>query len=100
MGAPPSKRLLRLPRRPAYRVWSVKTITIVALVVISLTATSVALLGKRSIFRETELTLALIALALFVFLAVGLYRGVRVRKRDLPNVEVKDLSVSDVADAL
>src|SRR5688500_3534760 len=89
------RRRLRLPRRAKYPIWSVKTITAYALVLILLTATCVFLLGKRSIFRDTELTLAIVSAALFVFLAVGLHHGVRVRRKDLPAAQMPDMPTPD-----
>src|SRR5688572_20119222 len=97
-----NKPLLRRPRlrRDSPRVWSIKTITVVAIFVVLLTAVSVFTLGKRSLFHETELTLAIIAAGLFVFLAVGLYRGVRVRRGDLPGTDVKDTRVGEIIDGI
>ncbi len=86
----------KFPKRVRYPVWSVKTITVTALFVTAVTAASVFLSGKRSVFVETELTLAIVAAALFVFLAVGLYRGVRVRRRDLPGTDVKGVSAENM----
>jgi hypothetical protein len=92
--------LLPIPRRVNYHVWSIRTITLVALAVVTVTAASVFLLGKGSLFRETELTLAIVAAALFVFLAVGLYRGVRVRRWDLPGAGVNNVSLGDIVEGL
>ena len=93
-------RLRRLPKRVRYPVWSVKTITVLAILVIALTATSVFLIGKKPLFYKTELTLAIIAAVLFAFLTVGLYRGVRVKRWDLPGVDVKGVSAGEVMDYL
>ena len=93
-------KLPRLPKRVRYPVWSVKTITAVAVFVLGVTAASVFLLGKRSVFAETELTLAIAAAALFVFLTVGLYRGVRVKRKDLPGVPVEGLEFADIGQHL
>jgi hypothetical protein len=90
----------RLWRRPTYRVWSIKTITIVALFVVVLTATSVFVFGKRSLFAETELTLVIIAAGLFLFLSVGLYRGIRVRRRDLPGIAASETPLKNVMDGM
>jgi hypothetical protein len=66
-----------------YPVWSAKSIALLALLALILSALLVYGLGKKSLFVETELTLAVIAAGLFVFLTVGLYRGVRIRKEQL-----------------
>jgi hypothetical protein len=89
-------RLPRIPKRVRYPVWSVKTITLLAILVIGLTATSVFVIGKKPLFYETELTLAIVAGVLFLFLAVGLYRGVRVKRWDLPGVDAKGVSMGDL----
>ena len=91
---------LRIPKRVRYPVWSVKTITVTALFVVTVTALSVFLLGKRSIFVETELTLGIVAAALFVFLAVGLYHGVRVRRRDVPTFDAPGVDFADLGNNL
>lgn len=89
-------RIPKFPRRVRYPVWSVKTITATTLFVVGVTAAPVFLAGKRSIFVETELTLAILAAALFAFLAVGLYRGVRVRRKDLPGTDVKGFGAENM----
>ena len=93
-------RLPRVPRRVRYPVWSVKTITVLAILVIALTATSVFLIGKKPLFYETELTLAIVAAVLFAFLSVGLYRGVRVKRRDLPGVDAKGVRLGEITEHL
>lgn len=94
------KPLLRVPHRTHYRVWSMRTITLVAIAVVTVTAVSVFLLGKGSLFRETGLTLAIVAAGLFVFLAVGLYRGVRVERWELPGVSNNTVDFGDVLESL
>jgi hypothetical protein len=94
----PRPRFPKLPRRARYRVWSVRTITALGLITAGLTAALVYGLGKRSIFVETELTLTIIAAALFVFLAASLYHGVRVRRRDIPG-EVTGVPIEKALDA-
>jgi hypothetical protein len=94
---PLPKPRIRIPHRVNYHVWSVKTITITALVVITVTALSVFLLGRGSLFRETELTLAIVAAGLFLFLTIGLHRGVRVKRWDLPGVSAKAVDIGDLA---
>jgi hypothetical protein len=91
------------PRGPImrrYPIWSVKTITIVAIFVIALTAIPIYLFGQLSLLVETDLTLACIAIGLFVFLAVGLYRGVRVRRKDLPETAINGIGLNQVTDSL
>jgi hypothetical protein len=90
----------RFPKRVRYPVWSVKTITVVAILVFALTAVSVFLIGKKPLFYETELTLAIIAGVLFVFLTAGLYQGVRVKRWDLPGVDTKGVSMGDLMEGL
>ena len=80
------RHILRRPRRP---VWSVKTAALVGVLVTGVTGAVIYLLGKRSLFAETELTLAAVSGVLFLFLAVGLYRGVRVRRRDVARLEFR-----------
>lgn len=93
-------RFPKIPKRVRFPVWSVRTITLTALSVLAVTAIAVFALGTRSLFVETELTLAIVAAALFVFLSVGLYQGARVRRWDLPAVEAKGVSFDDIAQNL
>src|SRR3954454_6841476 len=92
----PLLHVARLPHRVNYHVWSMRTITLVALTVVVVTAISVFLLGKGSLFRETELTLGIIAAALFVFLTFGLHRGATVKRWDLPGVDQNLVSMGDM----
>lgn len=72
---------------PRYLLWSPKAIAFISIPVVLITALLVFWLSSRSIFVELQITLSLIALGLFIFLAVGLYRGVRLEKpgkADLP----------------
>lgn len=78
--------------KPRLRVWSIKTVTVVALIVAALSAGSIFFFGHRSIFAETELTLGAIAMALFLFLTIGLYHGVRVRRRDIPSLTFQPIA--------
>jgi hypothetical protein len=98
MPKPPTQSRLHIPHRTNYHVWSIRTITLVAIMVVSVTAISVFLLGKGSLFRETELTLAIIAAGLFVFLSIGLYRGVRVKQWDLANPADHTFSIGKISD--
>lgn len=66
-------------RRRRYPVWRMRWVgtllTLAALIVVVL----VFLLGKKTLFVELEISLALIALILFVFLTIGLYYGARLK---------------------
>jgi hypothetical protein len=75
-------------------------VTGVALVVVAVTTAAVFLLGHRSLLVETDRVLALVSSALAVFLAVGLYRGARVRKDDLPSAQFSGIDLPDFTDAV
>lgn len=60
-----------------YKVLSAKTATTLSLAAIALTSVLVLALGHRSVVTELEITTALLAVLLFVFLTAGLYLGVR-----------------------
>jgi hypothetical protein len=66
-----------------YPVWSAKAVALLALLDLGLSAAILYGLGDKSLFLETELTLAVIAGSLFLFLTVGLFRGVRIRREQL-----------------
>lgn len=94
-----------LPRRAGFvrrawkrrgPVWSVRTIAAIALLAIGLTAALVFLVGDRPLFVETGLTLAIVAGALFVLMAVGLYVGARVRRRDVPGLEIAGVNLEQI----
>ena len=88
-------------RPPRYPVWSASSIALAGGLAAVVASVSVFLLGHKSFFVETEISLAIVAVGLFVFLAVGLYRGARVslerldmRPETLP--EVPDLGLFDL----
>ena len=85
-----------LLRRPRYRVLSVNTVSLLCALVAGVIAASVYFFGHRSFFVETERTLTLIAATLFLFLAIGLYHGVRFRKRDVPTFAPRNVAFEDV----
>jgi hypothetical protein len=96
----PLLRMPLVPHRVNYHVWSMRTITLVATAVIVVTSLSVFLLGKGSLFRETELTLGIIAAALFAFLTFGLHRGATVKRWDLPGVDQHLVDIGNLSDGL
>ena len=77
---PVLKRLRTRERR--YPIWSVRSVVAVGLLGFALTAGLVLLMGPGRLITRLEVTLAVVAGALFLFLAVGLYSGARVRKRE------------------
>lgn len=81
----PSRTKLRrplIPQRARYPVWSVRTITFVSVIVLSLTTLLMLVIEGRSLVAELEIVLTVVAACLLVFLTIGLYRGVRVRRKD------------------
>ncbi len=88
--------LPRLPRR--YPIWSVKSITIVSLLLVAIVSFVIFFFGKRSVLVEAEWVTATVAVSLFLFLWIGLYRGIRVKKHEPApsNFEFIDVDVGDV----
>lgn len=78
------KRYAHLLRHPRYPVWSVRSAALVAILVLVISAGLVLVLGPVSIFHRVEVTLGVCGAALFGFLAIGLHRGARVKRKDLP----------------
>jgi hypothetical protein len=78
-----------LPRAHRYHVWNVKAITLVAVLAMAVIATAVFFLGHESLFKKVEITLGLVAASLYLFLALGLYFGIRVRKEKLDAHEMQ-----------
>ncbi len=72
--------MIKTARAHRYPIWSTKAILIISLPVLVTIAALVVILSDRSLFVETQLTLLIIALCLFAFLTVGLYRGVRLER--------------------
>ncbi len=72
------------PKTSRYPVWSAKAITIAAILVVASIYVLVFWLSYSSIIVEFQITLMVIAIALFAFLAIGLYKGVRLER---PHVE-------------
>lgn len=104
---PPVLTRLRTRER-RYPIWSVRSVVAVGLIGFALTAGLVLAMGPGRLVTRLEVTLAVVAAALFLFLAVGLYSGARVRKRekvagelklvDVPDVDVSPLDVAGAAD--
>lgn len=69
-------------RMRRYPVWSVKMILAVFVVGTLVAAPFVFWFGQRRLLQEMEVLLAIVAAGMFLFLAVGLFRGVRIRKRE------------------
>lgn len=89
-----------------YPIWSIKSITIVSLIVVAIVSAVVFGIGKQSILVEAEWIVVIVSSCLFLFLLFGLYRGVRVRKREpapggfeFINVEPSDIGL-DAASGL
>jgi len=59
-------------------VWTASSIALAGGLAAVVASVSVFLLGHKSFFVETEISMAIVAAGLFVFLTVGLYRGARV----------------------
>ena len=89
----PATRLIEA--RGHYPVWSVKSIAWLSLTTVIVTGTIVAVSGKRSLIVELEWTLGVVAAALFALLAVGLYRGARLREKEAPSAELTKVDLSD-----
>lgn len=89
-----------LEARPRYPVWSVKPVTMLLVVSVALTAVLVLWLGRRPVVQELEITLGIVAGLLFVFLSVGLHRGVRLKEREPPPLEIPSVQMdADPVDA-
>lgn len=88
------RHLFPTPRTP---VWSARTITLLSLFTLALTAALVYALGHRSLLVETDRLLAVTSLALFTFLTVGLYKGARVR-HDLDPTDFRAVSFDRLGD--
>jgi len=97
---PPHRRPLHWPRRQRYPVWNARTIAIAGAVVVTLSAVTVFVLGRRPVIVEMLLTLGAVAAGLFMLLAVGLYRGVRVKRADPVAPSLKQVELRDVLDRL
>jgi hypothetical protein len=69
-------------RMRRYPVWSARVILAVAVAGVCVVAPLVLLVGHRRLMVDVEILGGVVAGAMFLFLAVGLYRGVRVRKRE------------------
>jgi hypothetical protein len=66
-----------------------------AVLTLAVSATVVFLAGKQSLIVEVEWTLGVVSAALFAMLAVGLYRGARLREKDAPTAELTKVDLSD-----
>jgi hypothetical protein len=63
-----------------YPIWNTRVVVLITLPVIVTITVLVFVLSDRSVFVESQITLAIISLCLFLFLTTGLYRGVRLER--------------------
>lgn len=78
------------------QLWNAKTIALLSAAVVIITASIVFFVSKRSIYDELEITVSIIALALFAFLAYGLYNGATIHGKPLfPELKFVDPSYVD-----
>ncbi len=89
----PAAKLLHA--RGHYPVWSVRSVAWLAVVTLAVSGTVIFLAGKRSFIVELEWMLGVVSAALFAMLSVGLYRGVRLREKDAPSAEMRNVDLSD-----
>jgi hypothetical protein len=73
-----------------YPIWNTRIVVLISLPVIVTITVLVFVLSNRSVIVESQITLAIISLCLFVFLTTGLYRGVRMER---PGKDELDRSV-------
>jgi len=77
-------------------VFKSRLLAIAATVVIFAIATIVFIISKRSVYDELEITISLVALALFCFLSYALYNGATlVGKPSVPQIRLVDPSLVD-----
>jgi hypothetical protein len=80
---------MRSLRGSRYPIWSVRAIVLISLPVVAVVTLLVFWISHSSPYVEFQITLLVVAIILFVFLATGLYRGVRLERpqRDAPRFE-------------
>jgi hypothetical protein len=71
---------MNLTRNRRYPVWSSKVVVLISIPVIVTITLLVFALSNRSVFVESQITLAIISLCLFACLTIGLYQGVRLER--------------------
>ncbi|MEI8197139.1 MAG: hypothetical protein WCI73_14675 [Phycisphaerae bacterium] len=78
----PSAKFLRreVQRRIRREIYSPRWLLLISLLSAAVVALLALLLGHGSLLRESVITLSIISAALFLFLTVGFYRGVRIRR--------------------
>lgn len=62
-------------------LWSVRAIVLISIPVVAITALLVFYFSASSFVTEAGITVGIISLGLFLFLAVGLYHGVRLKEQ-------------------
>ena len=84
--------------RGHYPVWSVKSVSVLLILTLAVSGTIVFAAGKRSFIVELEWTLGVVSAALFAMLAIGLYRGVRLKEQDAPSPDFQSPDLRDWVD--
>lgn len=86
-----------MSKTPRYPLWSAKAILLISLPVAIITLLLVSLLSNRSFLTELEITLGIVSFGLFIFLAFGLYRGVRLEKPIQADLDTPSFAAFDPA---
>ncbi|KIA98831.1 hypothetical protein OA93_08075 [Flavobacterium sp. KMS] len=76
------KKTIKYKSKSNYKILNSKNIFIITLIVISLTILSVWLFGlgnHNSVFENSLLSTTILSLAFFLFISIGLYRGVKIK---------------------
>lgn len=84
---------MNVTRAHRYPVWSTRIVVLISVAVIVTITLLVFALSDRSIFVESQISLGIIALCLFAFLTIGLYRGARLER---PGKDELDRSVENL----
>ena len=69
--------------REKYELWNMRSLFLSSIFVIIVISSLMVVIGHHAIYSEIESSLVLISAALFLLLAFGLYRGVRLPKHRL-----------------
>jgi hypothetical protein len=88
---PPRRR----PLRVRYPIWSVRTITTVSILIVAIISVLILVIGKRDLLVKAEWITVTVASCLFVFLFIGLYHGVRIRKNEPPPTDFNPIRHGD-----
>jgi hypothetical protein len=91
---------IKLAKKIRYPLLSARILTLLSVITIIVVSIIFIIFGHKSFLVELEWSVGIISLCLFLFLSIGLYKGVRIKNEPIVKGKWKPLKGSDAMDLL